>query len=551
MKISREGVLLIKSFEGFRPRAVLRADGRWVVGYGHTASARQDTRISEAEAELLLQYDLIPVRAALIEGLSRSVNQHQFDALASFAFSVGTEAFRSSEVLAQVNAGAVSDAAASMAAWPERAVRDAGLHRRAAERALFVASPGVAVTLADLLCAPLPEANTAVSPRPQVTVANDQLPAPSPEPAATVVDAAGSDLADSRTAEIRPVSDEGPDRAQPHDTQAQGETPLVPGNEPTSARPLDEADTQDGTGSVLPETVVQAPATGDNADPDTVSTEADSATPPAAGADAAETPQLAGTSPVDDSQAPTIHEAEEETPAADPDLTGGPAASPPAQAAPLASFAGSTAPGTPGERSSPYTGTGTGSLPTDLSDKAQAEFAEANPALMADPFTGAVSGTADSRSSPIVWPAQTDEQAATGHLQVSRAVAEGSALSTPRLVWPGEETRTGAALIEDDAVAVGPGTDDAGEQTPATRAWTDPGEAVPTRFSWRRVWGFLLMGSFGLVSLAMAMAALRKASLATSDVQSILAIAAVLATIGIVCVGVSAFNIYQRLSDDR
>ena len=53
--------MLIKSFEGFRPRAVQREDGGWVIGYGHTLSAREGATVSEAEAELLLQYDLIPV----------------------------------------------------------------------------------------------------------------------------------------------------------------------------------------------------------------------------------------------------------------------------------------------------------------------------------------------------------------------------------------------------------------------------------------------------------------------------------------------------------
>lgn len=59
--MSRAGVILIKSFEGFRPRAVRGADGRWTIGYGHTRSAREGLTVSEADAELLLQYDLLPV----------------------------------------------------------------------------------------------------------------------------------------------------------------------------------------------------------------------------------------------------------------------------------------------------------------------------------------------------------------------------------------------------------------------------------------------------------------------------------------------------------
>ena len=67
LKVSREGVVLIKSFEGFRPRAVRDEDGRWAIGYGHTASAREGLTVSEADAELLLQYDLLPVVKALNE----------------------------------------------------------------------------------------------------------------------------------------------------------------------------------------------------------------------------------------------------------------------------------------------------------------------------------------------------------------------------------------------------------------------------------------------------------------------------------------------------
>ena len=50
LKVSREGMVLIKSFEGFRPRAVQEEDGRWVIGYGHTASAREGLTVAEADA---------------------------------------------------------------------------------------------------------------------------------------------------------------------------------------------------------------------------------------------------------------------------------------------------------------------------------------------------------------------------------------------------------------------------------------------------------------------------------------------------------------------
>lgn len=155
-KVSREGVLLIKSFEGFRSRAMQRSDGRWVIGYGHTHSAREGATVSEQDAELLMQYDLIPVVKAVADHVRVPLNQHQFDALASFAFSIGADRFASSDVVEQLNAGAARQAALALSEWADDAAAEKPTRRRSAEHALFNAAPGAPVTLADLLAAPLP-----------------------------------------------------------------------------------------------------------------------------------------------------------------------------------------------------------------------------------------------------------------------------------------------------------------------------------------------------------------------------------------------------------
>lgn len=180
-KVSREGVLLIKSFEGFRPRAMQRSDGRWVIGYGHTQSAREGARVSEAEAELLMQYDLIPVVKAVNDHVSVPLNQHQFDALASFAFSIGADRFAASDVVEQLNAGSARQASASMSAWADEAAAETPTRRRSAEHALFNAAPGAPVTLADLLAAPLPSPfETDEATLPAVDGALDEAVAPFP-----------------------------------------------------------------------------------------------------------------------------------------------------------------------------------------------------------------------------------------------------------------------------------------------------------------------------------------------------------------------------------
>ncbi|WBT05333.1 glycoside hydrolase family protein [Brevundimonas vesicularis] len=180
-KVSREGVLLIKSFEGFRPRAMQRSDGRWVIGYGHTQSAREGARVSEAEAELLMQYDLIPVVKAVTDHVRVHLNQHQFDALASFAFSIGADRFAASDVVEQLNAGSARQASASMSAWADEAAAETPTRRRSAEHALFNAAPGAPVTLADLLAAPLPSPFETDEPTlPAVDGALDEAVAPFP-----------------------------------------------------------------------------------------------------------------------------------------------------------------------------------------------------------------------------------------------------------------------------------------------------------------------------------------------------------------------------------
>ena len=157
LKVSREGLLLIKSFEGFRPRTVRRRDGVPIIGYGHVKSARPGATITEAEAELLLQYDLLPVVEAIHSRVAIPLNQHQFDALASFIFSVGVQRFEGSDVLEQLNAGSTAQAAEALSGWPDRVqpAVDAPYRRRSAERALFDAAPDRPAPLDRLLIAPV------------------------------------------------------------------------------------------------------------------------------------------------------------------------------------------------------------------------------------------------------------------------------------------------------------------------------------------------------------------------------------------------------------
>ncbi|WP_296595018.1 glycoside hydrolase family protein [Phenylobacterium sp.] len=147
-RVSRAAIELIKRFEGCRRHAVQLPDGRWMIGHGHTLTAREGAEVSDSDAEALLVYDLIAVQHAVNENLYAPVTQNQFDALCSFAFNIGIDNFRRSQVLKRINAGAVVQAACAMELWRkadfegERIVVDALVRRRAAEKALFLTPPG-------------------------------------------------------------------------------------------------------------------------------------------------------------------------------------------------------------------------------------------------------------------------------------------------------------------------------------------------------------------------------------------------------------------------
>ncbi len=228
--------MLIKSFEGFRPRAVQAEDGRWVIGYGHTASAREGATVDEADAELLLQYDLLPITTALNDRIDGPINQHQFDALASFAISVGLKAFLASDVLRRFNAGQAKEAADALIGWPEPESPDAAPRRRSAERALFNAGPDAAITVADLMIAPLPVAGD-LSEEPAPLPATPQAASP-----AAASPAAASPASDARAAAVASLLGETAPVISTPVTSTDGTPATAPATDDVAADPAPQWD---------------------------------------------------------------------------------------------------------------------------------------------------------------------------------------------------------------------------------------------------------------------------------------------------------------------
>lgn len=142
--ISAAGLALIQRFEGFRAEPTQMPDGNWVVGHGHVRRGEPGEPINHDEAASLLAADVAPVEHLVNVSVTRALTQSQFDALVSFAISVGAEAFGQSQVLRRVNAGELVAAACAMDAWRksdvsgELAIVDVLVRRRAAEKAMFL-----------------------------------------------------------------------------------------------------------------------------------------------------------------------------------------------------------------------------------------------------------------------------------------------------------------------------------------------------------------------------------------------------------------------------
>lgn len=104
MKASEAIKSKIKLWEGCSYRAYRCPSGVLTIGYGHTgADVKEGDVISVQHASALLDKDIVAFEKGvenLTHGLSQ--NQNQFDALVSFAFNVGINAFASSTLLKKV-----------------------------------------------------------------------------------------------------------------------------------------------------------------------------------------------------------------------------------------------------------------------------------------------------------------------------------------------------------------------------------------------------------------------------------------------------------------
>ncbi|UQZ76861.1 hypothetical protein C2I17_21220 [Niallia circulans] len=143
MKLSNNGLSLIKSFEGVRLTAykAVPTEEHWTIGYGHYGpDVRKNQTITQAQADAYLKSDVARFEKAVNDYVKVPLTQNQFDALVSFTYNCGAGALQRSTLLELLNQGKYEDAADQFDVWIKSGnkVLNGLVKRRAQEKELFL-----------------------------------------------------------------------------------------------------------------------------------------------------------------------------------------------------------------------------------------------------------------------------------------------------------------------------------------------------------------------------------------------------------------------------
>lgn len=141
LKISDNGIKLIKNFEGCRLQAYKCPAGVWTIGYGHTGQeVKENMKITQEQAEKYLKTDLIVHCNNVLKSVTVPLTQNQFDALVSFEYNVGYYALRGSTLLKLLNQKNYKGASEQFKRWvyAGKKVLPGLVKRRNAEKELFL-----------------------------------------------------------------------------------------------------------------------------------------------------------------------------------------------------------------------------------------------------------------------------------------------------------------------------------------------------------------------------------------------------------------------------
>ncbi len=139
MKISKEGIALIKKFEGLELEAYQDSVGVWTIGYGHTKDVEQGLTITEEEAETMLMIELEEYEGYIEKLVKVPLTQCQFDALVCWVYNLGPTNLSRSTLLTVLNQARFDDVPSEIKRWNKAGgeVLQGLVRRREAEAMLF------------------------------------------------------------------------------------------------------------------------------------------------------------------------------------------------------------------------------------------------------------------------------------------------------------------------------------------------------------------------------------------------------------------------------
>lgn len=139
MKISAEGLALIKKFEGCELTAYQCSAGVWTIGYGHTKGVEKGMTISKESAEEMLIEELHEYEGYITDNVTSPLSQNQFDAMVSWVYNLGPSNLLASTLLKVLNAGDYDGVPAQIKRWNKAGGQtlDGLIRRREAESLLF------------------------------------------------------------------------------------------------------------------------------------------------------------------------------------------------------------------------------------------------------------------------------------------------------------------------------------------------------------------------------------------------------------------------------
>ena len=139
MKISLEGLSLIKKFEGCKLEAYYCSGGVLTIGYGHTGGVKETDVITQEEADKLLKGDVLKFEQYVSDNVKVELDQSQFDALVAWTFNLGPGNLKESTMLKKLNNGEYESIPFEIRRWNKAGGKtlDGLIRRRNAEALLF------------------------------------------------------------------------------------------------------------------------------------------------------------------------------------------------------------------------------------------------------------------------------------------------------------------------------------------------------------------------------------------------------------------------------